>query len=390
MLLDIKLQEILSSQEIYPSILKNTKELLDAINTFKESDTWKQLAIDNPLDRRLRKNQIHLVTFDVVSLYTNIDLELLYEDMESLGLEKETRYICDNNYFQYANEVYRQTNGIAMGTNAAVNLANYFLAKRLDPFFQTKLAGRGLLYKRFIDDLFLLFFGTEEELQNILHTANNIIPGISLTMNHSTTSVDYLDITLSLEYTNSMQFRTLLPGAPYERLFTIDIAYRTFQKELNKYIYITPHSAHTFSMLRGFVIGELKRYRLTNSTTSTFNSIRRLFRLRLLDRGYSHSIIGKWFSFEQSLHEQQEYVTVKPPGEPKTILPFVLRFTGSPRNKFYSATISQALQDPTIFKTIRETTDIRRVFSTSDNAATLLLRSGLSQQQIALLNPEAN
>ncbi len=61
---------------------------------------------------------------------------------------------------------------------------------------------------------------------------------------------------------------------------------RTFQKEMNLYLYIPPLSAHPPSCLKGLITGELRRYRLQNNHND-FQHILDKFILRLTERGHT-------------------------------------------------------------------------------------------------------
>lgn len=381
-MIDIKLQKELQDKKTYPCILKNTGELIEAIKELKSSERWKFNSVSDTDPQDPSKiERVYLITMDIVSLYTNIDLTLLYDDMDTVGLKSETQFICENNFMQYAGKLYRQRQGIAMGTNAAVNMANFYLARRLDSFFQLFA---NLLYKRYIDDIFLIHKCSEEDLDMIHKLANKLIPGIRLTMEYSTESVNFLDLTVCLDYLKSNSRKKSNILVPQ---YSIDITYTTFQKTMSKYIYITPLSTHHPSMLRGFIIGELTRYRRTNSSQSTFNSVRRLFKQRLLNRQYSNRMVNRYFSYEQSLFDAKqnaEHINGPPPVT-LPVVPFVLRYTNTPLNASLSHAILKILKDPSFFQTIRETTDIRRVFSTAPNAGSILLRSFLTEEQIKAL-----
>jgi hypothetical protein len=42
-------------------------------------------------------------------------------------------FICDNDFFTYNDTIFKQQDGLAMGTNSAVNLANHYLLMLIDP-----------------------------------------------------------------------------------------------------------------------------------------------------------------------------------------------------------------------------------------------------------------
>jgi hypothetical protein len=72
---------------------------------------------------------------------------------------------------------------------------------------------------------------------------------------------------------------------------------KTFQKEMNLYLYIPPLSAHPPSCLKGLITGELRRYWLQNNK-SDFQHILIKFIERLTERG--HTIESLTPIFEQA------------------------------------------------------------------------------------------
>jgi hypothetical protein len=61
---------------------------------------------------------------------------------------------------------------------------------------------------------------------------------------------------------------------------------KTFQKQMNLYLYIPPLSAHPPSCLKGLITGELRRYWLQNNITD-FEQILCKFVTRLIERGHT-------------------------------------------------------------------------------------------------------
>jgi len=80
-------------------------------------------------------------------------------------------------------------------------------------------------------------------------------------------------------------------------LYNSSIRTRTFQKEMNLYLYIPPLSAHPPSCLKGLITGELRRYWLQNSHAD-FQEILCKFITRLTERG--HTIDSLKPIFEQA------------------------------------------------------------------------------------------
>ena len=144
-----------------------------------------------------------LVTLDVSALYTNIPKAEGLESMESALNNRTvqdvpTQYllklldiVLSQNVFEFNSDLFIQQIGTAMGTKCAPTYANLFMAN-IDAKIQ-KLAGnitRGSenpikTYKRFIDDIFLIWTGSVEQLQNFLDLLNTLHPTIKFTSNLS-------------------------------------------------------------------------------------------------------------------------------------------------------------------------------------------------------------
>lgn len=226
-----------------------------------------------------------LVTFDIVALYPNMDTELTISIIDTLNLPMEervnlretTRFILENNFVEFDGLIYHQINGMPMGTNAAVELANLFGDRYIDnnPTISSILTKSSLLYKRYIDDLFLIWTGTQNELETLLNALNSIHPRLKFTINHSRESLAFLDLLIRIENE------------------TITVS--TFQKALNKYLYIPFNSNHPYAAKRGFIKGELIRYARNSTTMEGFMESRALFRQRLINRGYPSFFINDCF-----------------------------------------------------------------------------------------------
>lgn len=230
------------------------------------------IAEFNLLPRNHRKK--YLVTLDITDLYTNIDLTRLQQLLTNHDpyFAKLMNFVCDNNYLSYHNSVYKQTNGIAMGTNCAPELANFYLLKLLDPILIEN--SNVSLYKRYLDDLFFMWNGSSSELANLV-TNLRLSTGLGFTMNASKKSVDFLD--LKIFYQNEY------------------LEHCTHQKQLNKYGYISPASCHPKHTFSGFIKGELTRYAINSSKLEFYLITKRLFYQRLLNRGYQRRFLDMIF-----------------------------------------------------------------------------------------------
>lgn len=296
-LLSKLLRPIIKTQK---HIATNTADIAEDLTFF---NCFHSKTLEN-LDR-----PVYIITMDISSLYTNINLRTLQELMREKNPDFEIllKYINDHNYFQYDGKTFKQTNGIAMGTNAAPEIANYYLMHLLDPVIISN--GNVKLYKRFLDDLFIFWNGTYDQFMQFSIYLNQVIPGISFTQEISKDSGNFLDLKITIS-----SFGNSLPT----------IKFSTHQKVLNKYAYISPKSCHPVHTLRGFIFGELQRYATNSSSNFFYESTKRIFKKRLLARGYSRQFLEPIFKKHRFLARSQS----KPSA---ALLNMSLRYSYRPR-----------------------------------------------------------
>ena len=141
------------------------------------------------------ENEI-LVTIDVSSLYTNIPPAEGIEEVrkflqsrqdKSIPTEFLTRIleqVLTMNIFEFDKKMFLQKIGIAMGTVCAPPYATIFMNK-IDELIRELArtvtdADPIRLYKRFLDDIFLVWKGSVSELQTFLEQINNLHTSIKL------------------------------------------------------------------------------------------------------------------------------------------------------------------------------------------------------------------
>lgn len=145
------------------------------------------------------------MTVDVSALYTNINKE---DGVEAVRKVLETRSnksipsdfllklldcVFRYNIFEFDGELYQQLVGCAMGTKCAPNVADIFMSfidmeikKRAEKY------GQLLFYRRFLDDILMIFSGSYANLHKFLADINTIHPSIKFTVTH-TKSDDFDD-----------------------------------------------------------------------------------------------------------------------------------------------------------------------------------------------------
>lgn len=168
------------------------------------SDTYHFLEILNSIKIPINTNII-LATIDVVSLYTNIPhvegLQSLNEYLDSRPFphSPSSKFLIDlaeivltKNYFSFENNFYHQIKGTAMGTRMAPSYANLFMGA-IETKFLNNEPLKPLLWLRFIDDIFVVWPHSLDNLQVLLQRLNQF-SCLKFTHTISTDKITFLDV----------------------------------------------------------------------------------------------------------------------------------------------------------------------------------------------------
>ena len=226
---------------------------------------------------------------DVDSLYPSIDLAdclvLLHRFCvrnkipEQHQLLAIIEWILKNNIIEFAGQYFVQIKGTAMGTPAAVVIANIYMFELERELLADPGIPRPLYYFRFIDDI-SGGFKTHNEMMIFFLGFNQLRPTIRLTMQAQYTHSDFLDITLYPSPVNNH----------------IEVHTRLYTKPMNTHLYLPPCSFHTRSTINAFITGELKRYRILCFENRDFQVARSNFWTRLQARGYTSTFLLPLFN----------------------------------------------------------------------------------------------
>jgi hypothetical protein len=284
-------------------IIKDSKHLADKLDRIDEI-----------------KPDATLVSFDVVSLYPNISIPtllFLIKRSRVSYLYHLAKFVLKNSRFTYGSNLYVQRKGIAMGTNAAVSLANFYLLSLVDRELKTFVDISN--YNRFLDDILFIWNGSPSSAKAFMNSINRgeykeLDVGLKFTIEAPGTHLDMLDIHIRKD-----KFGYL--------------SYTTFQKPSNKYLYLPYSSHHTKFTLKGFVKAELGRYARTNSSQHGYNLIKIEFLKRLLKRGYPLQFLSKIFNAHKFIDKFNEIEK-----EDTKLSIFKVRYTDRRLNGFISKT----------------------------------------------------
>jgi hypothetical protein len=120
---------------------------------------------------------------------------------------------------------------------------------------------------RYIDDIFGIWTGTEEELKQFHQTANKIHPNIQVDLRLSNSKIDFLDVTISIR----------------DDILSTDL----FCKPTDKHMYLSRTSSHPESTKKSIPFGLGLRARRICSTEEKYQIQRNKIKNNLMKRGYS-------------------------------------------------------------------------------------------------------
>ena len=151
-----------------------------------------------------------IVSYDVVSLYTNIPLietieiavNLICEKTANLSISKEEltelfHTATSMTHFQFDGKLFDQIDGVSMGSPLAPALANLFMSHHEKSWLESDEGKNVLYYKRYVDDIFCIVENENESLE-FLGYLNRQHPNLKFTIeNESEGKLPFLDIMIS-------------------------------------------------------------------------------------------------------------------------------------------------------------------------------------------------
>jgi hypothetical protein len=244
-------------------------------NAFSALEELKKIQIpDNAL----------LFSADATSMYTNIDtptgITAIRDFIETyrnqipdnfpLSLFLEVlELVMNNNIFTFSDTYWLQQTGTAISTPVACAYATVTFGQFENSVILHDFKHHLLYYKRYIYDIIGIWLPPEN---------NDITPWISFKE--------------KLNSWGQLQWKIKEPS---KRTIFLDlelqiqnssISIKTYQKDMNLYLYIPPMSAHSPSCFKGLITGEVRRYWLENNPND-YQTILCKFIERLVERGHT-------------------------------------------------------------------------------------------------------
>jgi hypothetical protein len=151
------------------------------------------------------------VSIDVVGLYSNIPIEEgidCFEEalnkrkdqtVKTSLLTKLLTLVLKLNIFEFGTQLFKQLVGTAMGTKVAPTFANIFMAK-IDKKILENSKTFIHFFKRYIDDILIIWTGTEKDFDEFMTKINTLHETIKFTHSYcfKNKSTTYLDMTVKI------------------------------------------------------------------------------------------------------------------------------------------------------------------------------------------------
>ena len=228
------------------------------------------------------------------SLYTNVPLD------ETIGLIADKVYsttsaivppfpkkvflkllkFATSGMFLYNDRLYKQVDGVAMGSPLGPSLANFFLGHLEEHNIFTKEEISPKLYVRYVDDIYAVFH-ENVSFNNFLNHINSQHPNIKFTVEESNNNVlSFLDTQISLV------------GDRFESC--------VFRKSTNTDVLLNFSAICPSSWKKGVILGALNRAKVICSNSELFSNEVSKLKSMFLRNGYSGTFFDRVVtSFQQ-------------------------------------------------------------------------------------------
>ena len=310
---------------------------------------------------------------DVCNLFTcipldetiDIALDYAFQDTNKVkGLSKNQfkkliQMATKETHFMFNNNVYDQIDGVAMGSPLAPVLANIFMRKFEENVFALYDGAKPFLYRRYVDDIFLLF-KKHEDIHPFFNFLNQQHPNIQFTM--ETESPDcgfpFLDVHIT-RHENSFLTRTYYKQT-HTGLYTNWYSFTPRKYKLNLVKCL---------LFRAWQICSNRILFEDDWIVIKHNLVKNLYPEQLLDAVYRNFVtdITKKEANLRKEEEKDETLMTVPKKEVLLILPFLGASSSKKLHKSLITLFSKAYRQVNLKIVFRTTFRISSLFRLKDN-----------------------
>ncbi|XP_068741769.1 uncharacterized protein [Montipora capricornis] len=283
-----------------PSFVKDTTHLLQKIEDLNK---------DGPFPKGTL-----LVSWDVVSMFPNIDnnlgIKAVTDALNSREIQVpstpcivEAVKIClEHNNSNFQGKHFLQIHGTAMGPKNACSYADLAMGVIDQKAKSGTIKPR--LWWRYRDDIFDLWTQGATKLNDFTDFINALYPTIKFTVVSSETSLNVLDLTLSL----------------VDGYIQTDV----YSKPTDHHMYLLRNSAHPRHCTKAIPFGVATRIRRNCSTIEKFDQRSEEYQTYLVERGYNPAEVNKQFLRAKDL--PREDLLASKPKDKKIVFPLVVDY----------------------------------------------------------------
>ena len=223
------------------------------------------------------------VNMDVQSLYTNIpnkegieaaEITIKRTNIGTRIISTFLRLVLTLNNFIFNSQNYLQINVCAMGKKCAPSYANIFMGMFEERYIYLLIKKISNFYLRFIDNIFLIWTGTTDQLMTFKQQINEVHPSIKFDFDFSNKEINFLDTVLYK--TQSGKLETKL-----------------YRKESDQQAYLHRKSEHPESLKRSILFSQGLRLRRICSTNNEFQDGCDKLRNKLIERRYKQQELNE-------------------------------------------------------------------------------------------------
>ncbi len=222
-----------------------------------------------------------LVSFDVVSLFTNVPVDdtmqivkdLLKDDVTSEHIVKLTEVCLKSTHFQFRDKFYEQQSGAAMGSPLSPVIANIFM-ETFEQHILESFVLKPKCWYRYVDDTFVIWPHGKDSLNQFLDHLNS---------QHST-----IKFTMEIEQSGCLPFLDVL----IKRNADGTLAHSVYRKPTHTKGYLNAASHHHPSQKNSVVNSLVHRAFLLSDKESLENELK-VVSGALLSNGYKNKDVQK-------------------------------------------------------------------------------------------------
>jgi len=259
------------------------------------------------------------------------------------------------NCSSFADNRYKQVNGITMATKMGPSYANPFVGYIKNQFFNQFHGTKPELYGRYIDDCIGATSSSREELDHFITSVNSFHPAMKYTWEIFETSIAFLDIEVSINGNG--------------------LSTSVHYKPTDSHSYLLHSSSHPSQVKNSIPFSQFLRLRRLCSDDSDFSNKSEEMRHFFKKRGYPDSVVNTAQHHAQQTDRQSALQTSQK--EKNERIPFTLTY--HPHNLAAQNTILKN------FKLLQNDSETGRIFSQpplisfkrDKNIGNLLVRSVL-------------